>query len=62
MPIVVNGHMLTIPVEVSWGFLWHPMRSWKGEQDAGQEEGRYTTWVEQEMTEQSIVSDLIGLV
>ena len=24
MPIVVNGHMLTIPVEVSWGFLWHP--------------------------------------
>ena len=62
MPIVVNGHMLTIPVEVSWGFLWHPMMAWKGEQYATQEEERYAKWVEQEMTEQSIVSDLIGLV
>ena len=62
MPIVINGHVLVIPVEVSWGFFWHPMMAWKGEQDAAREEARYQTWVDQEMTNESMLSDLIGLV
>jgi hypothetical protein len=62
MPLVVNGHVLTIPVEVSWGFFWYPMMAWKGEQNAGQEEARYHAWVESEMTDQSMLTDLVGIV
>lgn len=60
MAIPVGQNLLTIPVEVSWGFFWHPMRGWKGERDASTEQERYLKWANEEV-EANMVSELIGM-
>jgi DNA polymerase I-like protein with 3'-5' exonuclease and polymerase domains len=60
VPIPVSGMELTIPVEVAWGFNWHPMLPWKGETHA--DELAYRRFATKEMLPENITDELIGLV
>lgn len=60
IPVPIGSMVLTIPVEVQWGFYWHPMKAWKGEQVA--DRVPYERWAEQQMVVEKITDDLIGLV
>jgi DNA polymerase I-like protein with 3'-5' exonuclease and polymerase domains len=60
MPIPIGSAVLTIPVEIAWGFNWHPMLAWKGETQG--DELAYRRFAEKEMQPENITDELIGLV